>query len=128
VSVSLNSTNTRTLGRGIANVSGFRNLRDVNVLDPQKAQDTMRLVDISIDEVTRTRAELGAFQKNSLESQMQQLRITAENLTSAESTIRDADMAQEIADYTRNAILVQSSTAMLAQANSSSKSVLSLIG
>jgi flagellin len=128
VAVSLNSTNTRTLGRGVANASGFGSLRDVNVLDSTKAQDTMRLVDVAIDEVTRTRAQLGAFQKNTLESQMQQLRITAENLTSAESTIRDADMAQEIADYTKNSILVQSSMAMLAQANHSSKAVLTLIG
>jgi flagellin len=128
VAVSLNSTNTRTLGRGIGNASGFRTLRDVNVLDAQHAQDTMRLVDSAIDEVTRTRAQLGAFQKNTLESQMSQLRITAENLTSAESTIRDADMAKEIADYTRNAILVQSSMAMLAQANNVPKSVLTLLG
>jgi flagellin len=128
VSVSLNSTNTRTLGRGIANESGFRSLRDVNVMDAQKARDTMRLVDVAVDEVTRTRAELGAFQKNTLESQMQQLRITAENLTSAESTIRDADMAQEITNYTRNAIMVQSATAMLAQANNQPKSVLTLLG
>ncbi len=128
VAVSLTSTNTRTLGRGVANTSGFRSLRDVNVLDAKQAQDTMRLVDVAIDEVTRTRAELGAFQKNTLESQMQQLRITAENLTSAESTIRDADMAQEIADYTRNAILVQSSTAMLGQAIHTPKSVLTLLG
>jgi flagellin len=128
VAVSLTSTNTRTLGRGVGNKSGFHSLRDVNVMDAQKAQDTMQLVDRAIDEVTRTRAELGAFQKNTLESQMQQLRITAENLTSAESTIRDADMAQEIADYTRNSILVQSATAMLAQANHVPKSVLTLIG
>jgi len=55
------------------------------------------------------------------------LRITEENVTSAESAIRDADMAEEIAEYTRNAILVQSSTAMLAQANHNSKSVLTLL-
>jgi len=127
VSVSLNSTNTRTLGRGVANASGFLSLRDVNVLDAQKAQDTTRIVEAAINDVTRTRAELGAFQKNTLESQMSQLRITEENVTSAESAIRDADMAEEIAEYTRNAILVQSSTAMLAQANHNSKSVLTLL-
>jgi flagellin len=88
----------------------------------------MHLVDRAIDDVTRTRAQLGAFQKNTLESQMQQLRITAENLTSAESTIRDADMAQEVAEYTRNAIMVQSSTAMLGQAIQTPKSVLTLLG
>lgn len=128
VAVSLNSTNTRTMGRGVPNSSGFRSLRDVTVLDAQKAQDTMHLVDVAIDEVTRTRAQLGAFQKNTLESQMRQLRITAENLTSAESTIRDADMAQEIAEYTRNAILVQSSTAMLGQSIHAPRSVLTLLG
>ncbi|HUJ75149.1 MAG TPA: flagellin, partial [bacterium] len=128
VAVSLNSTNTRTLGRGIANQSGYRSLRDMNVMSEQGAQDSMRLLDSAINEVTITRASLGAFQKNTLESNMQQLRITSENLTSAESTIRDADMAKEVADYTRNAILVQSSTAMLAQANQTPKAVLTLLG
>lgn len=128
VSVSLNGTNTRFLGRGVANASGFRSLRDANLLDAQKAQDTMRLLDAATDEVTKTRAALGAFQKNTLESNLHQLRITAENLISAESTIRDADMAAEMAEFTRNSIMVQSATAMLAQANATPRTVLSLIG
>ncbi|MBI2055411.1 MAG: flagellin, partial [Candidatus Sungbacteria bacterium] len=81
------------------------------------AEDGQRLIDQAIDEITTTRAQLGAFQKNTLESNLQQLRITAENLVSAESTIRDSDMAAEVAEFTRNSIMVQSSTAMLAQAN-----------
>jgi flagellin len=127
VSVSLNSTNTRTMGRGVDNRSGFKSLRDINVLDPVKAEDTQRLVDQAVNEVTRTRAELGAFQKNTLESNLTQLRITAENLISAESTIRDVDFATEIAEFTRNRIMVESSTAMLAQAVEIPRTVLTLI-
>ncbi len=127
VAVSLTSTNTRTLGRGVVNTSGFKSLRDVNVLDPQKAQDTQRLVDQAINEVTRTRAELGAFQKNTLESNLSQLRITAENLISAESTIRDVDFASEIANFTRNKIMVDAATAMLAQSIQLPRTVLKLV-
>ena len=127
VAVSLKSTNTRTMGRGVINESGFLSLRDVDVLTPQKAQDTQRLVDQAVNEVTRTRAELGAFQKNTLESNLNQLRITAENLISAESTIRDVDFAAEIAEFTRNSLLVESSTAMLAQAVKLPRSVLTLL-
>ncbi|HKI99381.1 MAG TPA: flagellin [bacterium] len=127
VSVSLNSTNTRTMGRGVINKSAFKSLRDVNVLTPQKAQDTQRLVDQAVNEVTRTRAELGAFQKNTLETNLAQLRITAENLISAESTIRDVDFASEIAEFTRDKIMVESSTAMLAQAIQLPRTVLKLL-
>ncbi len=128
VSVSLNGTNTRYLGRGVTTASGFHSLRDATLMDAQKAQDTMRLLDAATDEVTKTRASLGAFQKNTLESNLQQLRITSENLVSAESTIRDADMAAEMAEFTRNSIMVQSATAMLAQANATPRTVLQLIG
>ena len=127
VAVSLTSTNTRTLGRGVTNASEFKSLRDVNVLDPQKAQDTQRLVDQAINEVTRTRAELGAFQKNTLESNLSQLRITAENLISAESTIRDVDFASEIANFTRNRIMVDAATAMLSQSIQLPRTVLKLV-
>ncbi len=127
VSVSLKSTNTRTMGRGVTNESNFESLRDVDVLSPQKAEDTQRLVDKAVNDVTRTRAELGAFQKNTLESNLNQLRITAENLISAESTIRDVDFAEEIAEFTRNSILVDSSTAMLSQAIQLPRTVLTLL-
>ena len=85
------------------------------------------MIDKAIDETTSTRAKLGAFQKNTLESNLNNLRIAAENLTAAESTIRDADMAAEMADFTKNQILSQSATAMLAQANQQSSVVLNLL-
>jgi flagellin len=127
VKVSLTSTNTRTLGRGIANESGFRSLRDISVLNVQNANDTQALVEKAINDLGTTRAGLGAFQKNTLESNLQQLRITAENLTSAESTIRDLDMASEVAEFTRNKIMLEAATAMLAQANTVPNTVVTLL-
>ena len=64
-----------------------------------------------------TRGRMGAFQKNTLESNLNFLRIAHENNLSSESVIRDADMATEMANFTRNQILMDSSVAMLAQAN-----------
>jgi flagellin len=70
---------------------------------------------------------MGAFQKNDLESNLNYLRNAHENVTNAESIIRDADMAEEMTAFARNQILVQSSTAMLAQANQTPMSVMKLI-
>ncbi|MBI4082976.1 MAG: flagellin [Candidatus Lambdaproteobacteria bacterium] len=128
VSVSLVNTNTRVLGRGVANVSRFQSLRDLDLRSAQSAGDSQRLIDRAIDEINVTRANLGAFQKNTLESNLRQLRINTEELTNAESVIRDADMAKEVTEYTRNSIMMQSASAMLAQANQTPKTVLSLLG
>ena len=103
-------------------------MSDIDVTAPVKAQDSMRVLDRALEEVSSTtRAEIGAFQKNNLESNLNYLRIAHENVTSSESVIRDADMAEEMTKFTRNQIMVQSSTAMLAQANARSQSVLSLL-
>ena len=90
--------------------------------------EALRVIDAAIDEVTNLRGDLGAFQANTLESGLNSLRISQENLTAAESTIRDVDFAAESADFTRNNILVQSATAMLAQANQLPQNVLQLLG
>jgi flagellin len=73
------------------------------------------------------RARLGAFQ-NRLEFKIQNLDNQAENVAAAESRIRDADMAATMTEFTKNNILFQASTAMLAQANSLPQSVLQLLG
>jgi len=83
--------------------------------------------DYTINVVSMFRANLGAIQ-NRLEHKMENLNITSENLAASESRIRDADMAQMMTDFTRNNILMQSSTAMLAQANALPQSVLQLVG
>ncbi len=87
----------------------------------------MESIDKAIEQVSAERAQLGANQ-NRLEHTIQNLNITVENLAAAESRIRDVDMAAEMAEFTKNQILLQSSTAMLAQANMKPQIVLSLLG
>ena len=126
-SFSLRSTGTKRLGKGIENDSGFRSLHEIDVTDTQKALDSMKIVDRAIEEISSFRGDMGAFQKNNLESNLNYLRNAHENLTNAESVIRDADMAEEMTNFTRNQIMVQSNTAMLAQANQTPNAVLTLL-
>ena len=74
------------------------------------------------------RGRLGAFERNTLQPNINQLQITAENLTSAESVIRDTDFAVETSELTRSQILVQAGTSILAIANAQSQNVLTLLG
>jgi flagellin len=91
------------------------------------AADAIANVDSAINQVSSQRAYLGSIQ-NRLEHKIANLETTAENLTSAESQIRDVDMAKEMTNFTSANILQQAATAMLAQANSLPQNVLSLIG
>ncbi len=75
------------------------------------------MIDKALQEVNAFRGEMGAFQANTLESNRNYLRIARGNVISSESVIRDADMAEEMMQFTRNQIMVDSSTAMLAQAS-----------
>jgi flagellin len=86
------------------------------------------VIDQVIDKVTGLRGRLGAFQATTLESNLVSLNETKANLSEAESSIRDADFAQESANLTRAQILVQSGTNVLSLANQSPQSVLSLLG
>ncbi len=88
----------------------------------------LQVIDTAIDDATNLRGQLGAFQANTLESGLNSLRVAQENLTAAESTIRDVDFAAESARFTRNNIMIQASTAMLAQANQLPQNVLQLLG
>jgi flagellin len=89
------------------------------------AQNMITTVSTYIDTISLARATLGA-QTNRLEYTIQNLQTTRENLAAAESRIRDTDMASEMSSLTRQQILMQSSTAMLAQANAQPQSILSL--
>ena len=93
---------------------------------PDGANRAIGILDAALKTVNKQRADLGAYQ-NRMEYAAKGLSIGAENLQAAESRIRDADMANEMAEYTKNAILVQSATAMLAQANIKPQSVLQLL-
>lgn len=83
-------------------------------------------IETAIENVNQARATYGAKQ-NRLESTVRNLKTTAENLQAAESRIRDTDMAEEMSTFTKNNILVQAGTAMLAQANQAPQNVLSLL-
>ncbi|HUJ73375.1 MAG TPA: flagellin [bacterium] len=127
VRISLLDAKTDRLATGVKNASGFRSLREINVTTAQGAEDALLLIDDSINAISSVRANLGAFQKNTLQSNTNALRIAHENLTSAESNLRDADMAQEMSQFTRNQIMMQAGTAMLAQANQTPNVVLQLL-
>lgn len=90
------------------------------------AQASIKLIDAQIKTVSTARADLGATQ-NRLESAVQTINVAKENLTASNSRIRDTDMAEEMVKFTRNNILSQAGTAMLAQANQSSQGVLQLL-
>ena len=108
--------------------SGFDSLAQVKVMNSEQAQDAIRVIDKAIGEVNSKRGEMGAFQKNNLESNLNYLRIAHENTVSSDSVVRDADMAEEMANFTRDQIMMEASTAMLAQANQSSMAVMKLLG
>jgi flagellin len=127
VSIDLPNVATTELAKGVSNQSGFASLADVDVTTGQGAQDAMAVIDTAIEEIAVARGEMGAFQKNTLESNLTSLRIHTENLTAAESSIRDADIAVELAAFTRNQIMTQSATAQLAQANALPKNVMQLL-
>jgi flagellin-like hook-associated protein FlgL len=90
------------------------------------ATSAISSLDNAIKSVSTTRADLGAIQ-NRFDHTINNLNVAVENLTASESRIRDADMAQEMVQFTRNQILSQAGTAMLAQANQASQGVLSLL-
>ena len=90
-------------------------------------QKVLTQIDKAIDKVSAERSKLGAIQ-NRLEHTIANLSVTMENLAASESRIRDADMAQEMTEFTKHQILIQSATAMLAQANMKPQAVLQLLG
>ena len=92
------------------------------------AANAVSIIDQAITDVSTERANLGAFQKFTLETTINNLGVTKENLTASESRIRDVDMASEMMEFTKNQILVQAGTAMLAQANQLPTTVLQLLG
>jgi len=86
-----------------------------------------QIIDSAINQVSLLRGRLGAFEKNTLQTNIDSLQVALENVTSSESSIRDTDFAAETSNLTRNQILVQAGTSVLAQANSTPQSVLNLL-
>jgi Flagellin and related hook-associated proteins len=106
-------------------IGGF--LASVNIATDEGAKRAIGIIEEAINQVSEQRGAFGAVQ-NRLEHTINNLGVTSENLSASESRVRNADMAKEMTEFTRNQILVQAGTSMLAQANSMPQNVLKLLG
>jgi flagellin len=111
---------------GVGAVSG-RNLSNLDLSSASNATDAIKVIDKSIDEISRVRGQIGNFQRNVLESNIRSLGVARENLSASESSIRDVDVAQEMTNYTKLQILQQAGMSVLSQANSAPQNVLALL-
>ena len=110
-----------------ANASANKHVKDLDISSFTGSQQALEIVDKALTAVNSSRADMGAIQ-NRFSSTISNLATTSENLSASRSRIRDTDYAKETAELTRTQILQQAGTAMLAQANSSTQNVLSLLG
>ncbi len=118
---------TQSFAAASLNDGGLNNLTNVDLTTTGNSATAMAVLDNAIGVVSETRAGLGASQ-NRLESKIENLSVSRENLEAANSRIRDVDVASEMAAMTKNQILMQAGSSMLAQANSLPQTALSLLG
>src|SRR5262249_5940556 len=123
VSFSLPTVFADRLGTGAV---ASQSVATIDLTTQQGADDAIKIIDDAVTQLAQLRGQLGSFQKNFLESTTRSLDIAKTNLTASESTIRDADMAEEMTQYTKEQILQQSGLSMLAQANQQPQNILSL--
>ncbi len=124
--VSVSLTDVGTVAAAVLAIGESMSDGSFDPTDNGATTGALNIIDTQIASVSNSRATLGASQ-NRLEHKINNLNVAVENLTASESRIRDADMAQEMVQFTRNQILSQAGTAMLAQANQASQGVLSLL-
>jgi flagellin len=123
IAVSLGNATKEMLGT----TAGSSALTDINLTTAASAQSALDYIDDAISDISKLQGDVGAYQ-NRLSFAALNLAITTENMQSAESVIRDVDMAAEMTTFTKNQILLQAGTAMLAQANMAPQQVLTLFG
>ena len=99
---------------------------DIDISNREGASAAISKITQAINQVSTSRGKLGAIQHR-LEHTINNLGVTTENITAAESRIRDVDMAKEMMEFTKNSVLMQSAQAMLAQANQQPQSILQLL-
>ena len=117
------------IGTMTAQALGIRSMQDeegISIGDPESANKAIGTIDEALKKINKQRADLGGYQ-NRMEYAVKGLDVSAENLQASESRIRDTDMAAQMVEFTKNQVLTQAGTAMLAQANSQSQNVLSLL-
>jgi flagellin len=127
ITITIDSLTSNSLGVGLSGAGAPASLGVTALTTQSDAVAAINSLDQSIDSVNTMRSDLGAF-VNRLEHGINNLMISNTNQQAAESLIRDVDFATETTQFTRNQILMQSGTAMLAQANLIPQSVLSLLG
>jgi flagellin len=123
ISLSVGDATKEVLGK----VSGSTAISSVDLSSAANAQTALTTINAAIDDVSKIRGDIGAAQ-NQLSYASANLATAVENMSAAESVIRDVDMAAEMTTFTKNQILLQAGTAMLAQANMAPQAVLSLFG
>ena len=109
---------------GLKGIQGEDN--QISISSPDEANVTIAILDEALKNVNKQRADLGAYQ-NRMEMAQKGINVAAENTQAAESRIRDADMATEMVEYTKQQVLSQASVAMLSQANTNNQNVLALL-
>ncbi|QTQ11642.1 flagellin [Treponema parvum] len=117
------------IGTMTADALGIREIgteRKISLQEPDEANRVIGTIDEALKRINKQRADLGAYQ-NRMEMTVKGLNVSAENLQASESRIRDTDMARQMVEFTKNSVLQQAGTAMLAQANTQSQNVLSLL-
>ena len=117
------------IGTMTATSLGIRNIADNSIITMEtmdEANKNIGVIDSALKIINKQRADLGAYQ-NRMELTVVGIDVAAENLQASESRIRDVDMAKEMVEYTKNQILIQSGTAMLAQANAQPQAVIKLL-
>ena len=125
IGATADKTNAMTVGQ-LTMTAAALTIAQIKVDTTTNAFKAMASVDAAIERVSTYRATLGAAQ-NRLEHTVNNLKVTSENITSAESRIRDTDMADEITAYTKNNILLQAAQSMLSQSNAMPQGVLSML-
>lgn len=121
---SINNMRVDRIGTGA--VAG-KSLKDIDVTKTGGAEEALKIIDAAIQQVSKLRGDMGAFQKNVLDSNMRSLSVAKENLTATESAIRDTNFAEEISRFTKFQILQQAGMSVLGQANFAPQGVLQLI-
>lgn len=125
IGASADKTNAMTVAQQSMTAAALK-VDKITVSSTTAAFQAMKSIDAAIETVSSYRATLGAAQ-NRLEHTVNNLKVTSENITSAESRIRDTDMADEITAYTKNNILLQAAQSMLSQSNAMPQGVLSML-
>jgi flagellin len=125
--IDISMGNAQKNSLGTINSGGTDSIDQISLATASGAQAALDIVDAAIDDLGTIRGNIGAAQ-NQLQYSYSNLSVTIENVQAAESVIRDVDMASEMTTFTKNQILLQAGTAMLAQANMAPQSVLSLFG